>query len=404
MSFGIILLVLVVACSLVGSFVPQGREAGWYLQNYPGIGSLVLTLGLDHLFRTWYFIALVVLLGLNLALCTATRLRFTFKAKQNAFKAASGLEVQALSKEDADRLCLHLASRHYRREEAQGVSLFFKNMAGFYGSFVVHLSFLLVLCSGGLVMGLSQSTDYSMMPGETLVLPDGTSLFLERFRTADDEGRTDYASLIRLTSGDESQSVRREISVNSPLRFRSLKYYQHHYGTGGHITAVDEATGGKDEFYLAERSFLSSDGQNGILFEAVHPGYIKEEGGEIVPLASRGMMPFSDPVYQILVFSEGSSRAMMVFPGETVSAGGISFTFNPPAAYPGIRVKYMPAVLLALLYGSFALMIAGFWLCFFCAPAVIAVRDGGYALAGSQNSGAQLEIDGFLAKLKEGTA
>ena len=66
MRFGIILLLLIAACSVVGSVIPQERGAAWYAQNYTTIHPYLLMLGLDHVFRGWFFITLLVLLCLNL--------------------------------------------------------------------------------------------------------------------------------------------------------------------------------------------------------------------------------------------------------------------------------------------------------------------------------------------------
>ena len=75
MRFGILLMVMIAACSVVGSVIPQGREVVWYAQNYTQIHSWLLTLGLDHVFQGWFFIALLVLLCLNLSLCSLVRVR-----------------------------------------------------------------------------------------------------------------------------------------------------------------------------------------------------------------------------------------------------------------------------------------------------------------------------------------
>ena len=34
MRFGLILLVLIAVCSVIGSIIPQDKEISWYVQNY----------------------------------------------------------------------------------------------------------------------------------------------------------------------------------------------------------------------------------------------------------------------------------------------------------------------------------------------------------------------------------
>ena len=50
MTFGMILLGLIVACSLAGSLIAQGKEVMWYVKTYPGWYGILLKLGLNNVF------------------------------------------------------------------------------------------------------------------------------------------------------------------------------------------------------------------------------------------------------------------------------------------------------------------------------------------------------------------
>ena len=326
MQFGIFLLILIMACSLIGSLVKQGAPADWYTRTYPVAGQVFLTLGFNDIFGSWYFVLIVILFCINLLLCCFTRLRNLQKAGKN------------------------ILSR-----------------PGDYGSFIVHLSILLTFVFGGLVLYLSEAEDYSLLPGEALIMYDGTSIMLDSFRMFDETGRTDYVSVLHVTAPNETQPVIREISVNNPMRFRSYKYYQYSFGITASITAINNVTGGSDTFYLTERSFLSDDGRNGVWFETLYPGYITDSDGNIQPLifpaGGGGLYP--DPIYRLLVSDRGRMTSKMALPGEAITIGDITFVFNEPFYYPGIRVKNIPRPFPALLYISFVLMCIGFWLSFF---------------------------------------
>jgi len=403
MRFGLALLILVMAFSLVGSLVPQDRVDEWYTQTYPAGGPIILKLGIHRLFETWYFIALVTLLGFNLTLCSATRFGSVHRMRKTALDTAVRGEHKrhAVGAQAAEKLKAYLAAKRYRRHEDGDAAVYYKNMVGYYGSFVVHLSLLLILVFGGLVLSLASVNDYPVMPGETITLDDGTMLELHSFRIADETGRTDYASLITVTTPNDIQSDPREISVNKPFTFHSHKYYQHSFATAGSITAVNMATGGSDVLYLTERSFLSSDGRNGIWFEALYPGFVEDEHGHIVPLSPRGMGVYPNPVYQVLVSDGGHVESRMSMPGDIIETGGISFEFNEPANYPGIRVKRIPNPFPPLLYASFALMTLGFWLSFFHMPSIVTVYGDSYALPGPKTPAAQFEIDAFFSNKEE---
>ncbi len=69
MRFGMILLTAIALLSIVGTLVPQGQSAAYYEQAYEGMGGVLLFLGVDHLYSTWYYVAMFALLCVNLSLC-----------------------------------------------------------------------------------------------------------------------------------------------------------------------------------------------------------------------------------------------------------------------------------------------------------------------------------------------
>ena len=119
MRFGMVLLVVILAISFVGSIVPQGNEAMWYVQNYPAAHRWIFRLGADHLFTTWYFIGLVALLCGNLLLCSIVRVgRVRSAVGRQIETAASVRETAPLSAEQWALLEAHLKAAHYRPVEA----------------------------------------------------------------------------------------------------------------------------------------------------------------------------------------------------------------------------------------------------------------------------------------------
>ena len=118
MTFGMILLGLIVACSLAGSLIAQGKEVMWSVKTYPGWYGILLKLGLNNVFYSWYFLALVVLLCLNLTLCSLVRIRRVYRAAKNAVpNAAKGKTDIPLSPERLKELHSYLESRRFRKTE-----------------------------------------------------------------------------------------------------------------------------------------------------------------------------------------------------------------------------------------------------------------------------------------------
>lgn len=396
MTFGMILLALILLCSFPGSVIAQGNTPDWYVQTYPDHHGIILQLGLDDVFGSWYFILLLVLLCLNLTLCSLIRIRNVAKASQNAASSAAQRKTKVLlTQEGVAQLRQLLEERHYKKEDFGESTVYSKNAIGWYGSFITHLAILLTVLFGAAALYLPKVTDETCMPGESLAMEDGAFIAVESFRIEDAEGKLDYASVIEIGMPDGRSSGPQQIRVNHPLSFGGYKVYQQTYGTAGAVTVRNTATGGEDFFLLNEMCFLSLDGLNGIWFEALYPGYIRDENGNFT-LITQTSGSYEDPVYQVLVASDGVYTPVMVFPGEALSVGGVEFTFEKPVEYPGLRIKKTPEAVNTLLFAAFGLMVLGLWFCFFQAPSIVVLREAGYAVAGPKPQGLELELSALL--------
>jgi len=396
MTFGMILLGLILLCSFPGSVIAQGNTPDWYVQTYPDWHGVILKLGLDDVFGSWFFITLLALLCLNLTLCSLIRIRNVVKASKKAAASAAERKTKVfLTAEGTSQLRQLLEERHYKKEVFGETTVYSKNSIGWYGSFVTHLAILLTVLFGAAALYLPKVTDQTCFPGESLPMEDGTSIAVESFQIENGEGKLDYASVIEIRLPDGRTSGQQRISVNYPLSFGGYKVYQQTYGTAGAVTVRNTETGGEDRFLLNEMCFLSLDSINGIWFEALYPGYIRDESGNFT-LITQTSGSYEDPVYQVLLASEGVYTPVMVFPGETLSVGGVEFTFEDPVEYPGLRIKRTPEAVNVMLFSAFGLMILGLWFCFFQTPAIVAVREEGYTVAGPKPQGLILELTALL--------
>ena len=375
MRFGIIVLVLVMVCSLAGSLIAQRQAAMRYVEAYGSrTASLLIGLGLDDVFHTWYFYALLGLLCLNLTLCSLARFPVTLQAaKRLRERAATAEAVHPLRPGEAERLRERLKARRFALKDG----VYCKHAAGFYGAFLTHLSILVILVFGALALMTPEIQDLTVMPGGTLTLGDGTRITCESFHISDETGRLDYASLLAVTDGRSEK--RQEIRVNQPLRFGSYKIYQQTYGTAGRVRIYNRANGAEDTVFLTEPCFLSIDGQNGIWFNALYPAFIRDEDGNYTLITSTSGS-YQDPVYSVQSITGGMSASVLAFPDEEISIGDITFTFLSPAEYPGLRIKRVSTALYAGLYFGFGLMVAALYLCFFAVPVCLRVEEDGFAL------------------------
>ena len=401
MRFGILLLSLVALCSVVGSLIPQQHEAVWYVQNYEKLHALILTLGLNNIYESWYFILILCLLALNLTLCSVLRVRRLGRSRENEISAAAAMPDQVrLSGQGVEQLRQRLQTMRCRRSDVGQSEVYTKNGFGRYGSFLTHLSILLTLLIGAAALYLPTVTDRTAMPGEAVVMDDGTEIRVFDFSIADEGGRLDFTSEIQITLPDGRRSERKPIRVNYPMSFGPYKVYQQTYGTAGSLTVVNPENGGADDFTLTDTVFLSLDGVSGLWYQAVYPDYLMDPSGNVTLITST-MGRYENPVYEVIVARGGTFESVLAFPGDEIEAGGLVFRFNAPVEYPGLRIKHTPTLVNAALLAVFALMVAALYITFFCDPVLVKLDAQGYAVGGSKPERMRVELASALAEFEE---
>ena len=78
LRFAIFILLVIAAFSVIGTVIEQDQSIETYKLNYPltnrvfGFLSwdIILQFGLDHIYKTWWFISLIFLFGISLLTCT----------------------------------------------------------------------------------------------------------------------------------------------------------------------------------------------------------------------------------------------------------------------------------------------------------------------------------------------
>ena len=78
LRFAIFILLLIATLSIIGTVIEQDQSIETYKLNYPltnkvfGFLSwdILLRFGFDHIYKTWWFIALILLFGISLFACT----------------------------------------------------------------------------------------------------------------------------------------------------------------------------------------------------------------------------------------------------------------------------------------------------------------------------------------------
>ncbi len=393
MRVGLTLLAVIIVLAVTGTLIPQERDihaAG------PVLKFLYNTVGLGNLYHSWWFGALLFLLCLNVACCTAIRLpalwRETFVPPTwlADFVPQRQCRVAATPEETTARLRGALVSAGFRIWAAgEGCLYARKGMVAPWGTFLVHVSILLIALGG--FYGSTAGFQYSIQlaPGEAVAIGSGNhpgvgrpfGLRLDAFDTEfySNGQVSDWISSVTVVQGGRD-ILSQAVKVNHPLSYQGVSFYQASYAS---LYALElRSEGGTVRSVRAgEKQPLIIDERMGI---AVVPLKYLPDFDPRQPMVSRTTKP-DNPHVVFAAYSGGRPLGMnavklgepLKFPGTTVE-----LVFRSVRESSGLDVKYDPG--LPLVFAGFAVMAAAFFLSLYPRRRVIQ---------------AEVTPDGSLAKL-----
>ena len=254
----VVLLLTLAGTSVIGTLIPQNEAPAEYFRTFgPFLFRLFRVLDLFDMYHSWWFQSLLVLLTVNIVVCSIGRLSATWKlvfVKRPVFRRERFAKTGARrsffvpNRPDAvETICRERLKATFgplRREETEtGFCLFGERWRwSRLGVYAVHASVVLLLV-GGLVG--------SMFGFEGIVnIAEGESSDTIRLRnsrqsrTLDFTIRCDEFNVAFYDSGaprefrsdltllEQGKPVlRKTIVVNDPLRYRGISIFQASYGT-----------------------------------------------------------------------------------------------------------------------------------------------------------------------------
>ncbi len=262
LRLAIILLLLIALFSVTGTVIEQGKPPSFYQANYPEspaiLGFLswkvIQLLGLNDVYRTWWFLVLIIFFGISLSACTFTRQLPMLKAAQRwkFYDKPQQFTKLALSAEfnldqnnyaSIEKLSNLLNDCHYKVFPVQqGLLYARKGIIGKIGPIIVHIGIITILL-GSIWGALTGFVAQEMIPsGSTFKIKNivttgpfavkplalDWSVRVNRFwidYTAN--GRIDqfYSDMSVLNARGEEVD-HKKIFVNEPLRYQGITFYQ----------------------------------------------------------------------------------------------------------------------------------------------------------------------------------
>nr|UAT97750.1 c-type cytochrome biogenensis protein [Ahnfeltia fastigiata] len=254
LNVSIIMLLVIALFSILGTIIEQDQTIAYYQENYPiSRGQFwklewtsITNLGLNHVYTTWWFLCLLVLFFISLIVCTFSRqlpgLKNARKWKflQSSKAMQKFKDYKSIQKNSFSSMIYSLNRNHYYVFHKKGSIYAYKGLLGRVAPIFVHISIILTL-TGSLVGLFGGFSVQEMIPSGELfhiqnVVISGISSHLpynlvgkiDEFRIEynRDHSIKQFFSTISLIDNNNISLVAENISVNSPLKFRGITFYQ----------------------------------------------------------------------------------------------------------------------------------------------------------------------------------
>jgi cytochrome c biogenesis protein len=252
LKFAIVLLFTIGLVIALGTFIEQEQSLSFYQQNYPEtkpiLGfinwSIILTLKLDHIYTSSWFIILLVVFSVSLLSCTLTvqlpslrRFR-RWKFFTNLINGGGIEKKLSANTNNAANYTLHYSNYHTFRQGKKNYA--YSGLLGRVGPIIVHASIILLLLGSSIgafggylaqeiiprgeifhVQNLVKSGNFGHVPQTiTWRVNDFWITYTKDLKT-----KQFYSDLSLLdTSGNELK--RKTIFVNEPFVYKNLTLYQ----------------------------------------------------------------------------------------------------------------------------------------------------------------------------------
>ncbi len=264
LRFAISLIIFIAIASGIGTFIPQGSNNKFYIDNFdraPIFGFLdgekVLNLQLDHIYTSIWFLFTLILLCISLAACSFRRQIPSLKAslkwiEYKSEKKFSNLQLTTshpINHQDGEHISkvdLLLKKKGWKTYKFNSHISARKGLIGKIGPLVVHIGLIVLLIGSAYGSFTSQSKEQYLLPGETLDLVNESSNSKAIVKLVDfsieresDGVPKQFISKLNFSSEDLNLNEIKTTKVNQPIRFKGLTIYQADWAISNVVLEID---------------------------------------------------------------------------------------------------------------------------------------------------------------------
>ena len=254
LKFAILILIIIAFSSSFGSLIEQDESLLFYQQNYTinkpiyGIidSNLIFYFGLDHIYRTPWFLSLLILLGISLIGCTITRQFPLFKNSKGYFfkkEKKSFLNLPFFVKIKSiyyikEIILLEIQFRNFYIYQNNNLVYGYKGLIGRISPILVHFSLIIILIGSSIGAFENFKAQEILPKGELFHIQNplkvGWFTSLPTLTTRVNDFWVEYNknriqqfySNLSILDNYGNEIKERTISVNNPLRYKNIDFYQ----------------------------------------------------------------------------------------------------------------------------------------------------------------------------------
>jgi cytochrome c biogenesis protein len=253
LRFAIFILLLISFCSIAGTIIEQDQSIEIYKTNYPLTNPVfgfltwdrILQFGLDHVYKTWWFLTLILLFGVSLISCTFLQQLPSLRiARRCQFFRTTGQFYRlkfstVLTNFSLTKILSRIKTKKYSIFQQKNIIYCYKGLIGRIAPIIVHFSMILILL-GTIIGSLFGFKAQEIVPktetfhiqnilnnGQLTVVPK-TSARINDFWITYTKTKTisQFYSDISILDNQGNETTRKTISVNYPLISNNVYYYQ----------------------------------------------------------------------------------------------------------------------------------------------------------------------------------
>ena len=249
LKIAILLLLLIAISCAAGTLIPQQESNQFYYDNFnknPFLGiinaNILLLFEFDHVYTSFWFLFLLIWLGLALSVCSFRRQLPILKSALNWIDYNSPRQIAKLSvaqtivtnnySKSLEKIKINLKKQGWNMKETDGRIAARQGVIGRLGPILIHLGMILLMIGATYGSLNGKTIEKFLAPGRSIDLLNnneekGLTIELKKFKIErDPQGRAEqYRSIVNVIEPNGNNQSK-EISVNYPLRYKGLTLYQ----------------------------------------------------------------------------------------------------------------------------------------------------------------------------------